>query len=45
MEELRDKLVRMLEASNNKITDDIVNVSQELDKFIVIEQKKKVGAI
>lgn len=43
MEELRDKLVRMLEVSNNKITDEIVHVSQELDKFIVVEQGKKVG--
>lgn len=42
MEELRDRLVSMLETTG-KVTDEIVKLSQELDKVIVVEQKKKVG--
>lgn len=42
MEELRDRLVNMFEKTG-KVTDDILAMSQELDKYIVEEQKKKVG--
>lgn len=45
MEEMREKLIKMLEASDNKITDEIVSFSQKLDKIIVLEQRKKVGVV
>lgn len=42
MEELREKLIKSI--ITNGINSDItIKLSQKLDKFIVKEQKKKVG--
>lgn len=43
MEELREQLIESI-FKNGRTSDKTIRLSQELDKIIVEEQKKKVGA-
>ena len=42
MEELREKLIESI-FKNGRTSEITIKLSQELDKIMVIEQKKKVG--